>query len=48
MAVQVEILVDIPNDKIEQKKQEFKEVGFEVVVQQQASGLWSLAAAKCD
>jgi len=42
----LEILVDIPNNEIEGVKQQFVQLGFTVKTVRQASGLWSLAAAK--
>ncbi len=47
-AVTVELIVDIPADRLEAVKQDFKDEGFTVETQQQGSGLWSVAAAKCD
>ena len=47
-SVKVELLVDIPNDRIKDIVDQFKELGFTVETAQQASGLWSLAAAKVE
>ena len=48
MADKLELLVDIPESEKEAKKQQFEQVGFTVVLKQQDSGKWALAAAKCD
>lgn len=44
--VEVELIVDIPTDKLQQTKQDFEKDGYKVKVVQQRSGQWALAAAK--
>ena len=44
--VKVELIVDIPTDKIQQTKQDFEDTGYKVKIFQQRSGDWALAAAK--
>ena len=48
MAVaKLKLLVDVPSNKVDQVVQDFKDEGYaEVKKQQQASGHWSVAAAK--
>jgi len=44
--VDLNLIVDVPADQVEQTKQDFESEGYSVVVKQQASGLFSVAAAK--
>ena len=46
MANKLELLVDIPDGKKKKKRQQYEKLGYKVVLKQQGSGKWSLAAAK--
>ena len=45
-AIDLKLIVDIPADQVATVEQDFKDEGYSVVAKQQASGLWSVAAAK--
>ena len=44
----LELIVDVPADQVAQTKQDYESEGYRVEVKQQASGKFSIAAAKCD
>ena len=45
-AVELELIVDVPADQVATVRQDYEDEGYAVKTTQQASGLWSVAAAK--
>lgn len=46
--LKLELIVDVPTGDVAQTREDFESEGFRVEVKQQASGKFSIAAAKCD
>ena len=45
-AIDLKLIVDILADQVAIVEQDFKDEGYSVAAKKQASGLWSVAAAK--